>query len=139
MAVYPVYTDVQDEDPIKVDDDTHVSLNDDHQIVIVQRKPGRVSQLVRVEDPEALTRALAKALLIQAERRAVDQRPMLAEQRKAIFAGLREMYGTISRERRLAILSAMVGRQVHTMSTANYSLNPLTRAEAGRILDILNA
>ena len=144
MTTYAVYTEgsfrkadrQMDDLPIYVDDTTSVHLaSDDYTIVLAQG-----SNIVRVPDPYALTGALTKALLVQAERQAMDDRPMTSDHRKAIFAGLREVYGKdISRERRLAIISAIVGREVVSLSVDHWNPVPLTRAEASHVLDVLNA
>ena len=55
--------------------------------------------------------------------------------RKALFAGLREVYGPdLDRDRRLDKLSLFVGRRVYTLASRR---TDLTRGEAGRALNIM--
>lgn len=69
-----------------------------------------------------------------------DDLPMTPEHRKAVFAVLAERYGrNISRQRRLDIASKIVERPVLTFSTLPSVPMPVTRKEAGRILDVLTA
>lgn len=125
--------------PVNVDDNTRVTLSDNNGILIEQdRWQGEVT--VSVPDVDALTRALTQVQLVQAERQATDDRPMTDDHRKAIFAGLREVYGKdISRDRRLAIISSIVRREVVSLSVDHWNPVPLTRAEASHVLDVLNA
>jgi hypothetical protein len=144
MTTFAVYTDGSlrmdehqtDELPIRVDDITTVTLDINDDIVITQDY-GTFKERVTVTDIEALTRAITQVQLIQAEREAMDDQPMTDDYRKAIFAGLRELFGATDRERRLRIVSAIVGREVSSLSVG--ASDPLTRAEASRVLDLLKA
>jgi len=140
MATYLVSTGPADDDlPIHVDDATSVTLNADNDIQIRQQNGAGQRLGIMVRDVDALTRALDRAQLIQAERFANDTRPMTDDHRKAIFAALRDVHGTISRQRRLGIISAIVRRPVLSLSTQPSIPMPLTRAEATHVLDVLNA
>ncbi len=141
MTYFYTLAKPDDDLPIHVDDTTVVHLTaDDYEIVISQDM-----STVVVRDVEALTRALTQVQIIQAERQAMDDRPMTDDMRKAIFAGLAGLYGKsvntpAQRQRRLSIISAIVGRKVETLSTANTVMyDVLTRAEASHVLDVLNA
>jgi len=141
MATYLVSTGPADDDlPIHVDDSTRVTLDADNSIVIRQERSSTFpGALVTVTDVDALTRALTQAQLVQAERFANDTRPMTDDHRRAIFAALFGVHGTISRQRRLGIISAIVRRPVLSLSTQPGVPMPLTRAEATHVLDVLNA
>ena len=146
MTLYVYTMDRTAEDlPIHVDDSTSVTLNDDNEIVVKQHGPaGYVENRITVADVDALTRALTQAQLVQAERQAMDGRPMTDDMRKAIFAALNDRYGRdIIRERRLAIVSAILSTPGNPREVVTLSTNPryvdLTRADASHVLDVLNA
>lgn len=108
---------------IDVDPNTRVGLIDGDMIVVEGLSDGFAFARVTVRDPDALAQAIAR----MAELRTPIDVPM----RRAIFAALRAYHGRdLDRAERLQRLSELAGREVRT-------INRLTRAEGGRILDRL--
>jgi hypothetical protein len=131
---------------VDVTPNTRLHLTDDHVIILENGNPGRTSLRFVISDVDLTNMALREIQQIQNEKIAMREaearsdEPMTDEHRKAIFAGLKEVYGVVSRQRRLSIISAIVGRKVETLSTANPVMyDVLTRAEASHVLDVLNA
>jgi hypothetical protein len=108
---------------IDVDPNTRVGLTDGDRIVVEGLTDGFACARVTVRDPDGLAQAIAR----MAELRTPIDAPM----RRAIFAALRAYHGRdLDRTERLQRLSELAGREVRT-------INSLTRAEGGRILDSL--
>ena len=108
---------------IDVDANTRVGLTDGDRIVVEGLTDGFACARVTVRDPDGLARAIAR----MAELRTPIDAPM----RRAIFAALRACHGRdLDRTERLQRLSELADREVRT-------INSLTRAEGGRILDSL--
>jgi hypothetical protein len=108
---------------IDVDPNTRVGLIDGDTIVVEGLSDGFAFARVTVRDPDGVAQAIAR----MAELRT----PIDDAMRRAIFAALRAYHGReLDRTERLQRLSELAGREVR-------SINRLTRAEGGRILDSL--
>jgi hypothetical protein len=126
--------------PINVDDTTTVHLRaEDYAIVIVQETGAYYGghTKVTVHDVDALTKALTQAQLVQAERQAMDDRPLTDDMRKAIFAGLRDADLSTEQAARLRFISKVVQRKVPSISERHPET--LTRAEARHVIDVLDS
>jgi hypothetical protein len=125
---------------IDVDAGTRVGLTGDHVIVVEGSVDGFTYARMAIGDVDGLAQALVHMRELRAcqlaRPPAETDLPIDDGMRRAIFAALRGVYGReMSRGERLSTISLLVDRQVTSLS-ARYT--DLTRAEGGRVLNILN-
>lgn len=125
---------------IDVDPSTRVGLTGDHVIVVEGSVDGFTYARMAIGDVNGLAQALVHMHELRAGQLArppaETDLPIDDGMRRAIFAALRGVYGReMSRGERLSTISLLVDRQVTSLSARN---TDLTRAEGGRVLNILN-